>query len=110
MEINPDLAVAILKQLLEFPYGIGEICAKDFNISHEIFTEQLKAMWYKNKQQKPLLSLATSDVLSDTVIAQITSDNSKVTLSITEEGKNYLQRPKQTIYSPESTKRFKRGL
>jgi len=63
MEVNPNLAAAILKKLSTFPYGIGEICANDVGVPHKIFVAQLTAMMCNKigNNVQPLLSLADDD-------------------------------------------------
>jgi hypothetical protein len=92
MDINPDLAVAILEKLLTFPYGIGEICANDFKIPCAIFVAQLEAMACKSQSKgrfySPLISAVEEYCLK--VATGITDNDTKVNIAITDAGKEYL--------------------
>ena len=89
MAFNRNLAVKILKRLKLFQDGIGQICAKEFEIDRLLFGKQLQGMADHCLILEPSVSKGWNGT---GVILGTLNENEMIEIIIADAGEDYLEK------------------
>ena len=90
VSLNTKLAIRILMKLNNTPNWATAVCAKDFEIPHDLFGQQLDIMADSHLISPPVPRIQGRLQIPMTFLTKIADGNTQIQIMMTDAGKQYL--------------------